>query len=70
MVATLVVMTATVATPVAIPTSHKMIQILAAILAVAAEPTPVAEPMKSKGLAVARVAQAMVMVPVKAQVKV
>ena len=59
-----------VVTPVAIPTSHKMIQILAAILAVAAEPTPVAEPMKLKVLAVVRVAQGMVMVPVKAQVKV
>ena len=61
-----------VATPVAgaTPNSLKMIQILEVIPAVAAEPTPVAEPMKLKELAVVRVAQAMVMVPVKAQVKV
>ena len=65
-------MTATVATPVAgvTPNSLKMIQILEVIPAVAAEPTPVAEPMKSKVLAVVRVAPGMVMVPVKAQVKV
>ena len=69
MVATLVVMTATVATPVAIPTSHKMIQILAAILAVAAEPTPVAEPMKWKAPVEVQVVLVMVTVPVKALVK-
>ena len=72
MVVTLAVMTVTVATPVAVvtPNSLKMIQILEVIPAVAAEPTPVAEPMKSKVLAVVPVAQGMVMVPVKAQVKV
>ena len=58
-----------VVTPAAIPTSHKMIQIQAAILAVAAEPTPVAEPMKSKALAVALGVLGMVMVLAKAQVK-
>ena len=66
MVATLVAIPAAVVTP----NSLKMIRIRVAILAVAAEPTPVAEPMKSKVLAVVRVAQGMVMVPVKAQVKV
>ncbi len=55
---------------VVIPNSLKIIQIPAVIPAVVAEPIPVAEPMKSKALAVARVVQGMAMVPVKALVKV
>ena len=72
MVVTRAVMTVTVATPVAVvtPNSLKMIQILEVIPAVAAEPTPVAEPMKSKVLAVVLVDRVMVMAQVKELVKV
>ena len=55
---------------VAIPNSLKMILILAVTPAVEAEPTQVAEPMKSKVLAVALVDRVMVMAQVKALVKV
>ena len=54
---------------VVIPSSLKIIQIPAVIPAVVAEPIPVAEPMKSKALAVALAVLGMVTVPAKAQVK-